>query len=336
VVVLHQSVLTRPVYKFPNLMYLVFPPCEMLSKTFLPAIRGVVIHRLRRQGIGQPTIAKLVGVTQAAVSQTLRKEESKFVEALSKMGLEEGEIYLLVDTLCGELVQNPVRATGVLYGFWHGLLSEGRLCAYHRQLYPVLEECDICMNPSYEKSLDEERLMVLRTLDMCVKRLTASRSFAALIPEVGVNIVYCISNPQTINDVAGVAGRIVAAGKEVKSVGRPAFGGSKHLASVLLATRRKNPAIRSAINVSNNSRIKSALLKTGLQTVEISPVARELSDDEIVAAVASSVGDDRVTAVLHGGGIGVEPITYLFADEASRLVDIVLKIAGQALFTDFT
>jgi predicted fused transcriptional regulator/phosphomethylpyrimidine kinase/predicted transcriptional regulator len=308
----------------------------MLSKTFLPAIRGVVVHRLRKQGIGQPTIAKLTGVTQAAVSQILRKDENKFVEALVEMGLEEEEIHLLADTLCRELSHNPARATGVLYGFWRGLLSEGRLCAYHRRLHPELEECDICMNPSYEKSLDEERLEVLRQLDVCVKKLTASRNFVDLIPEVGVNIVYCVSNPQTINDVAGVAGRIVAAGNEVKSVGRPAFGASKHLASVLLASRMRNTAIRSAINISNNARVKAALHKTGLEVVEINPVAREISDEEVVADVAGSVGVARVTAVLHGGGIGIEPITYIFADEPSKLVDIVLKIAEQVLLTDLT
>jgi predicted transcriptional regulator len=93
---------------FPTLFYFVFPPCEMMSKTFLPAIRGVVIHRLRKQGIGQPTIAKLIGVTQAAVSQILRKDESKFVEALVEMGLEEEEIHLLADTLCRELSKTPL------------------------------------------------------------------------------------------------------------------------------------------------------------------------------------------------------------------------------------
>ena len=314
----------------------VFPPCEMMSKTFLPSIRGMVVHRLRKQGIGQPTIAKLIGVTQAAVSQILRKDESKFVEALIEMGLGKEEIHLLVDTLCSELIHSPARATGVLYGFWRGLLSEGRLCAYHRRLHPKLEECDICMNPSYEKSLDAERLEVLRQLDMCVKRLTTSRNFAALIPEVGVNIVYCVSNPQTINDVAGVAGRIVAAGNEVKSVGRPAFGASKHLASVLLASRKRNTTIRSAINISNNANVKAALQRIGLEVFEINLVAREISDEEIVAAVAGSVGAASVTAVFHGGGIGIEPVTYIFADHPSKLVDIVLKIARQASLTDLT
>ena len=55
-----------------------------------------------------------------------------------------------------------------------------------------------------------------------------------------------------------------------------------------------------------------------------------------MADVADSVGVARVTAVLHGGGIGIEPITYIFADEPSKLVDIVLKIAEQVLLTDLT
>jgi predicted fused transcriptional regulator/phosphomethylpyrimidine kinase len=98
----------------------------------------------------------------------------------------------------------------------------------------------------------------------------------------------------------------------------------------------RNTAIRSAINISNNARVKATLHKTGLEVVEINPVAREISDEEVVADVAGSVGVARVTAVLHGGGIGIEPITYIFADEPSKLVDIVLKIAEQVLLTDLT
>ncbi|MEM2237125.1 MAG: thiamine-phosphate synthase family protein [Candidatus Caldarchaeum sp.] len=318
-------------YKHPARLIDVFPPCEIMARYFLPAVRGVVVHMLRRNGVGQPTIAKMVGVTQAAVSQILRRDERSYLNALEKMGVERNEALLLAGILCDALAENPAQSTGILYSFWRGLLSEGRLCAFHRSMHHQLSDCDICMSPSLDRFLDEERMAVLRTLDRCVKRLEASVTFEKLIPEVGSNIVYCLRKAETINDVAGVAGRIVVVDGRVRSVGRPSFGGSRHLASVLLRVRVYDPSVRSAINIKNNQDVRRILEEMGVELTEVEPRSKLLSEEEVLQDVESCFREKVVEAVLHGGGIGYEPVTYLFGKNPEELVEKVLKMSNRIL-----
>lgn len=303
----------------------------MMTRRFLPAIRGVVVHMLRRNGVGQPTIARMVGVTQAAVSQILRKDERSFLNALERMGVQRNEALLVAEVLCKSLAENPAQATAVLYSFWRGLLSEGRLCAFHRSMYSQLAGCDICMSPSLERVLDEEKITVLRSLDKCVRRLEASPLFEKLIPEVGCNIVFCLKKAETVNDVAGVAGRIVVVNGRVKSVGRPSFGGSHHLASVLLRVRNHDRSVRSAIDIRNNEEVKKVLKDMGLAFGEVEPRMKVLTEEEVLQDVEDCFRGRAVEAVLHGGGIGYEPVTYLFAKNPEELVDRVLKISSRIL-----
>ncbi len=303
----------------------------MMVKTFLPAVRGVIVYRLRKNGYGQPTIAKLVGITQAAVSQILSKDEKKYFDSLEKMGVSKNEIVILADTLCNMLVESPAQATAILYSFWRSLLSEGRFCSYHRTMYPQLIGCDICMMPALDKVLDEEKITVLKTLDKCVKKLEESQTFERLIPEVGVNIVYCLRGASSTAEVAGVAGRIVALDKRVKSVGRPSFGGSNHLASVLLVARAYDASIRSAINIKNNSQVRKVLEEMGISFVEIEPRMKIIDEKDVLQDIDNCFRQGALEAVLHGGGVGYEPITYIFGKNPEDLVNTVLKVSEKVL-----
>lgn len=310
-----------------------FPPCEMMTKTFLPAVRGLVAHRLKKLGRGQTSIAKFLGITQSAVSQMLAVDEKRFVERLEQLGVGAGEASLLVDTLSDEVVSNPVRATEILYGFWLEMLSKGRFCDYHRKTYPQLANCEICIGRVFITESDEERSSILKSLEKIVKKLESISAFSKLIPEVGTNVVYCVENASTVEDVAGVVGRIVALDDEVRSVGRPAFGGSHHLALVLLTARKHNPNIRAAINLRFSEAVRKAVEKAGLVHAYIEPHSKPITDETVVDDLAN-LFRSRVKfpdAVLHGGGVGFEPITYLFADDADTLIQKVLKVVNNLL-----
>ncbi|MEM0384725.1 MAG: thiamine-phosphate synthase family protein [Candidatus Caldarchaeum sp.] len=308
-----------------------FPPCEMMAKFFLPAVRGIVVHRLRRKGVGQPTIARLVGTTQPAVSQILAKGEDKYFRVLENMGVERGEALMLVDTLVDVLHESPAHAAGMLYSYWRSLLSEGRLCAFHRSIYPQLADCEICMSLDADAMVDGDRMNVLRKLEGAVKRLEESPGIYRLIPEVGSNLVYSLKNAVSINEVAGVAGRIVSVNKRVKSVGRPTMGGSKHLASVLLRAREVDPSIRSAINIKHSPEVEEALKSLGVQAVSVGPRARPLTEQDILDDVKRCLEGGECRAVLHGGGVGYEPITYIFGKTPEEVVEIVLKLVGRVV-----
>lgn len=310
-----------------------FPPCEMMTKNFLPPLRGLVAHRMKKKGLGQTSIAKLLGVTQSAVSQMLQVDEKKFLTKLEDMGIAKKETALLVQALCDELEKNPVNATRVLYMFWRDLLSKGRLCEFHRKMHPQLADCDICIGQVFATEFDQDRIQVLKALEKCVEKLESNRAFRKLIPEVGTNVVYSIENPATTNDVAGVAGRLVSVDDEVKAVGRAVFGGSHHLAIILLTAQRFNKNIRSAINIRYSSEILRAMESLGIKHVVVEPSPKMVSDQTVVEDVEKSFREvgGTLEAVAHGGGIGFEAITYVFAENPDKLVNKVFKIAAKVL-----
>mgnify|MGYP001772870551 CR=1 FL=1 len=276
-------------------------------------------------------VAKVLGITQSAVSQILAKDEKIFYHSLEQMGLSRKEASLLVETLCNEVVKNAAAATAILYSFWRGLLSEGRFCEYHRKMYPQLAACDICIGTTQLGGLDEERTRVLKKLEDSLKKLETSPGFKRLIPQVGANLVYCIADASTEYDVAGVAGRIVLADDEVKAVGRPMFGGSRHLANILLTARNFNKRIRAAINLKHFPEMGKVLEKVGVKFAVVGARAEPISDDVVLEDVARAFKEKggKLEALIHGGGIGYEPITYLFAETLDDLVERVLLIGSR-------
>ena len=303
----------------------------MMTRKFLPAVRGLVAHRLRREGFGQTMVAKVLGVTQSAVSQILAKDEKTFYQSLEQMGVNRKEASLLVETLCNEVGKNAAAATAILYSFWRGLLSEGRFCEYHRKMYPQLAACDICIGTMQLGGLDEERTRVLKKLESSLKKLETSPGFKRLIPQVGANLVYCVSDATTESDVAGVAGRIVLADDEVKAVGRPMFGGSRHLANILLAARNFNKRLRAAINVKHFPEMSRALGRLGVKYAVVEARAEPISDEVVLEDVSRAFRNtgEKLEALIHGGGIGYEPITYLFSENLDELVERVLLLSSR-------
>ena len=87
-----------------------------------------------------------------------------------------------------------------------------------------------------------------------------------------MNLIFLLScqtlnkkNPTTINDVLGVEGRIVKAGKKTLISGDIIFGGSKHVASAVLQVNKKFLNIRSAINIKYEKSTVNNLRKKGLK-----------------------------------------------------------------------
>ncbi|MEM1947467.1 MAG: thiamine-phosphate synthase family protein [Candidatus Caldarchaeum sp.] len=308
-----------------------FPPCEMMAKNFLPAVRGLVAHRLKKMGKGQTFIAKTLGITQSAVSQILASDERKYGKKLEELGLERREYALLVETISQEVSVNPTRATEILYGFWLDMLSKGRFCDYHRRMYPQLLGCEICLRRAFVAEFDEERTRILEALEKSVKRLEGSRAFAKLIPQVGTNVVACLERSQSVDDVAGVVGRIVRVDDGVKAVGRPAFGGSHHLALVLLTARRYNKSVKAAVNIINSSAARKTIAEAGIVYAVIEPHQSPISDETVLQDLENvfQTSPKFPAAVFHGGGVGYEPITYLFSDNLEKLIDLVLILANR-------
>jgi len=69
------------------------------------------------------------------------------------------------------------------------------------------------------------------------------------VPEVGMNVAYGIPHARTRNDICAINGRIIRQKDRPFLCGALGFGGSKHVASIVLAAISFDPTMRSALNI---------------------------------------------------------------------------------------
>lgn len=95
--------------------------------------------------------------------------------------------------------------------------------------------------------------------------------FNKYLPETGSNLVMAIDPKyvETINDIAGILGRIVKYGKGVKPVGPIEFGASNHMARLVLTIMKYDPSIRSAMNLKYSSELIENARRKGYVVVYV-------------------------------------------------------------------
>jgi predicted fused transcriptional regulator/phosphomethylpyrimidine kinase len=150
-----------------------------------------------------------------------------------------------------------------------------------------------------------------------------------LVPEVSTNVAESVREPKELNDVAAVPGRIVRVGSALRAVGRPSFGTSKHLASLLLKAKRNGIGWSAVVNIRFDEDVLRALRETGMKyAVTTYPAGSPRSEEEVVEAVVEALRrDPGIEVVLDAGGPGLEPAAYVFGKDSVDAVARVLKIA---------
>ncbi len=120
------------------------PLCEVTVGQVLPFIRALVAKRLvEGYGLSQSLAAKKLGMSQPAISQSQRelrgsraglKGYPKLLDMVNSIakGVSEGSL-------------NPEQATLEFCKICKYLRFEGIICKLHRDLYPSLESCNICV-----------------------------------------------------------------------------------------------------------------------------------------------------------------------------------------------
>jgi hypothetical protein len=164
---------------------------------------------------------------------------------------------------------------------------------------------------------------VRSSVGRALRALTAASGFAALVPDVGSNVVECLPDARGIEDVAGVPGRIVDVKGRPTVPADPEFGVSEHVAQVLLAARAAGSPARAAVNVRYDPASVDALREAGLRAIEFDPEAdREGSGGAVRTALADQSADERF-ALFQTGAVGVEPILYVLGPDAPTVVRTV-------------
>ncbi|MGM0605799.1 MAG: thiamine-phosphate synthase family protein, partial [Halobacteriota archaeon] len=287
---------------------------EIVVEEFLPTIRSMLAETLREYGLTQREVADALGISQSAVSKYAHGDVARRDRIV-----DDDRVRELVEEVSEGLAHGDMSRVQALVEIEVLIrqLEDGDLLAeLHEAAMPELAETDADFSvhdpDSHLRTAERVRSSVRRGL----RTLTNTSGFATLIPNVGSNLVECLPDARSIEDVAGVPGRIFDVKGRATVPGEPEFGLSEHVASVLLAARAGGATTaRGALNIKYTAEIVSELQAGGYETIEFDPDAAAGTDASIDAAMADS--DLPETFVLYQtGGMGIEPIVYLIAPDA--------------------
>ncbi len=104
----------------------------------LPSIRRRIALRLKEKGTTQKRIAKLLGVTEAAVSQYLNSKRAGEIDFSSE---DEERIMRAAESLLEERSCFRYELENLL----DEMKRKGRLCSIHRQHEDVPACCHVCL-----------------------------------------------------------------------------------------------------------------------------------------------------------------------------------------------
>ena len=292
---------------------------EIVVEEFLPTFRSRLAGALRERGLTQSEVADVLGISQSAVSKYANGEvetndeiagDSRFVDLVERLaeGLTNGEISRVQALVETEVLIRRLERGDVL----------ARL---HEDAYPPIADHDGPLNvhdPEGELRMTER---VRSSVRRGVRTLRNTSGFAALVPAVGSNLVEALPEAATIDDVAGVPGRILDVKGRATVPGDPEFGVSEHVASLLLAARAAGSDARAALNVRYDEGIVDSFERAGYETVEFDAEA------DLESAVTAAIRATPDADVLYQtGGFGVEPVCYVLGSDAPAVVERIREI----------
>ncbi|MFQ5800338.1 MAG: thiamine-phosphate synthase family protein [Candidatus Hydrothermarchaeales archaeon] len=152
-------------------------------------------------------------------------------------------------------------------------------------------------------------------------------------PEVGMNICYAKEGTQSLQDVAGVAGRIMKVGNRIRALGSVEYGASKHIATIILAAMSQDNQLRAAMNIKYRPEIIEGIERTGgfaISSFDRSAEPKDKSTMEwgTIEAIRSL---GRVPDLIYDrGGIGKEPMIRILGKGPSDVVSKLRRIIGAA------
>jgi predicted fused transcriptional regulator/phosphomethylpyrimidine kinase len=176
--------------------------------------------------------------------------------------------------------------------------------------------------------------MEIENIKEALMILENSPEFALIIPEVRSNMVMAKKNAKTLDDVAGVPGRITIVHGMPKSCAKPDYGVSSHMARLIITIMAHDPAKLSALNIKYHPRIVKICEKLGLR---VSFYDRNEEPESIKRKEGKTIpwgvhsAMERIRAVpdiiYHTGGWGKEPSIVLIGENAVEVAKTAVCIS---------
>ncbi len=112
---------------------------------------------------------------------------------------------------------------------------------------------------------EDDKYYVLGNVLAGLVLLEESGAFARVIPEVRSNLAMALVGAKDPEDVVGIPGRIAPVFGKPRAVARPALGGSRYTARILLAVRREMPRLRAALEIKYAPELVALIEEMGLE-----------------------------------------------------------------------
>ena len=176
--------------------------------------------------------------------------------------------------------------------------------------------------------------MEISSIQKALKILQNSDNMAQLIPEVRSNLVMAREDAKTIDDVAGVPGRITTVKGTVRAFLEPEWGASSHMARLILEVMKYDPQRRSAINLRYHPDIIAICEKLGLKVayynrMEEPDESRSVEGKTISWGVEKAINSlgEVPDVIYHTGDWGKEAIITLIGRDPVEVAQMAVCIA---------
>lgn len=177
-----------------------------------------------------------------------------------------------------------------------------------------------------------ERLSVLEQLSAAARRLEGAHA-GDLVPEVQSNLGMGLAGAQSADDVAAFPGRLIRVHRDIRSVAPPEFGASSHVARIILAAMRKDPAKRSVMNIRYDESVLGACRGLGLTIAsfdrhEEPPESKNREGSSLEWGTARVIEEQGYVPdiVYDLGDEGKEPMIRIIGENPGRVGDIALAV----------
>jgi predicted fused transcriptional regulator/phosphomethylpyrimidine kinase/predicted transcriptional regulator len=289
---------------------------ELVVEEFLPTFRSLLAEALRERGFTQIEVADQLGISQSAVSKYVHGDVARN-EAI----METERVRELVDRLADGLATGEMTTAEALIEAEiciRELERGGILADLHAEAVPEVSSDEgafaIHDPDSRVRASNRARASIRRGLRI----LQNTPNFPQHIPAVGSNLVEALPDAATIDDVVGVPGRLLSVRGQLTIPGDPEFGVSQHVGSVLLAARTAESDIRATLNVGYSEQLVETLRAQGHTAVEFD------AERDIEAAISEAIeANPEATVLYQTGGYGIEPILYLFGEDAPTVATAI-------------
>ena len=162
----------------------------------------------------------------------------------------------------------------------------------------------------------------IRMIESCIE-------CAQILPEVGMNIAMALPNARSLEEVAGLTGRIIRVEGRAVGVGEPKFGATHFMGNVILAAMRHNSEFKAVINIKYSPEIVRICREFGMDTRTHDWKEKPKEAIEMKCAIPFTIEKlQEVPEVVYDlGDVGVEPLITIFGRTAVEVASKAIKIA---------